>query len=310
MGFVTKTVVRVAVVGALVGGAALVIAGPHRVKAVLHQATSNIRAEIDSHIDDPVALRAQLRELQAQYPDKIAEVKGDLAELQGQTRDLERELAVSKRVVVLASGDLDELQALIARGEEAQGKDGFRVVRLRFEDRSINLDQAYTRVNAIGRFRSAHAARTADISRDLDLLSQQETRLTDLLGQLEGEQAEFETQLWQLDRQVDAIARNDRMIDLLQKRQKTIDKYDRYSADSLGEVQTKIAKLLAGQESKIAALGQHGQESDYVEQAEAELDLMLRTGRSFMDEVKVEQPEPDVVEIAPEEGTRVLGRLN
>jgi len=309
MGFVTKTIVRVTVIGALVGGAALVIAGPQRVKAVLHQATNNIRAEIDSHIDDPVALRAQLRELQAQYPDKIAEVKGDLAELQGQTSDLERELAVSKRVVELASTDLDQLQDLIARGEQAKNDgDGFRIVRLKMDGRSIDLDQAYTRVNAITKFRSAHVARASDITRDLDLLGQQESRLTDLLNQLEGEQAEFETQLWQLDRQVDAIARNDRMIDLLQKRQKTIDKYDRYTADSLGEVQSKIAKVLAGQESKIAALGSQSREDDYVERAEAELDLMIKTGKSFTDEVEVEQPEPDVVEIAPQ--NRVLGRAN
>ena len=154
----------------------------------------------------------------------------------------------------------------------------------------------------------------ADHHADAHRLEDVVQRLADLLSQLVTEQGEFETQLWQLDRQVDAIARNERMINLLEKRQKTIDKYDRYTADSVGEVQTKIARLLAAQEGRIAALGTQTEETDYVEQAEAELDLMVRTGRSFLETIEVEEHEPEVVEIGPEtgpeSGMRMLGRLD
>ena len=96
MGCIGKTVVRAGVITALVGGAAVVIAGPDRVHAILHQARHSVNGAIDSKISDPVALRAQLRSLESQYPYRIEEVKGDLAELDAQMTQLRRELEVSK----------------------------------------------------------------------------------------------------------------------------------------------------------------------------------------------------------------------
>jgi len=309
MGFVCKSAVRIAVIGGLVGGVTFVAAQTPRGRALMHQVQHSVSQRIDAAIDDPIAIRGQLRELEAQYPERISEVRGDLAELQMQTGALERELAVSERVVELASADLDQLQALITRGREAQAENGFRVVRVRFENDSLDLKSAYTRASAINQFRDAHASRIGDISRDVDLLTQQESRLVELLTQLESEQAEFQTQLWQLDRQVDAIARNDRMITLLEKRQKAIDKYDRYSAESLDQVQGKIAKTLAEQEGRLTALASASTSRSYEDRAKHELDLMIRTGESF--NAPALEIAPDVYEIGPEtESSRILGRLD
>jgi len=309
MGFVTKTAVRLVVIGGLVGGVGFIAAQTPRGRALMHQVHTSITQRIDAAIDDPIAIRGQLRELEAQYPERIAEVRGDLAELQQQTDALEREFRVSERVVELASADLNQLKALISRGREAQAEDGFRVVRVRFERESLDLKSAYARASAINQFRDAHAARIGDIGRDLNLLDLQESRLVELLTQLETEQAEFQTQLWQLDRQVDAIARNDRMIALLEKRQKSIDRYDRYSAESLDQVQGKIAKTLAEQEGRLTALATASTSRSYEEQAKHELDLMIRTSRSF--NAPVFEIEPDVFEIGPEtESSRIIGRLD
>src|SRR5215471_11066205 len=111
-----RNLVRFGVIAGLVGGTALVIATPDRIGALFTQTQNHINSAIDKHIEDPVALRAQMKKLEGEYPSRIAEVQGDLAELREQKSQLQRELAVSDRVVSLAQGDLEQLQGMIARG--------------------------------------------------------------------------------------------------------------------------------------------------------------------------------------------------
>src|SRR5438105_3503566 len=122
MGSICKTVVRGAVVTALVGGAAVAVAGPGRIHALFHHAQDSINNAIDANIGDPVALRAQLRSLEEQYPKRIADVRGDLAELNEQAAQLERDLAVSKKVVAMADNDFEQMQSVLAKAEEARAQ--------------------------------------------------------------------------------------------------------------------------------------------------------------------------------------------
>lgn len=266
----TKTVVRWAVITGLVGGAAVVIAGPERVGALVTQTRGKINAGLDRAIEDPVALRAQLKSLEGQYPERIAEVRGDLAELQAQVAQLNRDLQVSERVVALADQDLSRLQTQLTRAEAAQ--DGVTLVRLVFDGEQLDLKDARARAAKIQQVRNAYSSKAADIQRDLGYLTQQEQRLTQLAGQLESEHAEYQTQMWQLDRQVDAIARNERMIGMMEKRQATIDEHSRYRANSLDQLTSRMADIRARQEAKLETLG-HGQaQSSYEDRAKIDLD--------------------------------------
>lgn len=296
---IVKTLVRFAVIGTLVGGAAAVIAGPERLHAVVGQARSAVQSSIDAQIDDPAALRSQLERLQAQYPGKIAEVRRDLAELQRQRQAVEREQAVGERVVALATSDLEAVSDLIARAEDARADSAGAVVRVRFENRTLNMDDAYAKANSIRALRDSYQTRQADLARDVTLLGQQEQRLGELLTQLETEQGQFQAQLYQLDRQVDAIARNERMIDLLEKRERTLAKHDRYSAHSLDQVQGQIAGVLADQEARLAQLAESTTERDYAEQAEYELDAMLRLNSGASARPSSIEIQPRTIEIGP-----------
>ncbi len=280
MGFIIKPLVWMGVAGTLAAGTAFAVMGPQRTHALIFQVKNSLNASVDSQIDDPVALRAQLRELEAQYPKKIEQVRSDHAELVAQIAQLQREKAISSRVVELADADLLEMKDLLAKAETARTGNAGAIVRVRFENTPMNLDQAYTKANQISKLRSAYAARTADIDRDLSLLSQQEKRLAKMLNQLEAERADFQAQLWQLDRQVDAIARNDRMIAMLEKRQKLFDEQDRYEAASADHVRGNIAQTLAKQEAKLAALANDTTIDDYVTTAETELNIMSRVDGS------------------------------
>lgn len=306
MGFL-KPVIWMSVAGTLAAGTAFAVMGPHRAHALVTSMQGKINASIDSQIDDPVALRQQLRELEAQYPGRIAEVKGDLAELQSQIAQLGRERTVSLRVAELAQADFGQMKALLAKAQTAQNGGTGSIVRVRFGEEALDMDQAYAKANQISQLQSAYSSKASDLSANLSVLQQQEVRLTQILNQLESERAEFQTQLWQLDRQVDAIARNDRMIEMLEKRQESFAKYDRYGdVASPDHVKGRIARVLAEQEARLNDLSLASNQNDYERQAEAdlarqELTYQTRIGTDLLNnDTPILEFEPDVIEITPE----------
>jgi phage shock protein A len=241
-------------------GTAVVVAGPDRIGALATQAQNGICGVIDAQIEDPVALRQQMRKLAGQYPERIASVSRDLAELKSQQAQLRQESDVSDRVVELASADLEQIRGLIDRAELTQNASyttgEAAIVRVVFGEESLDMKQAYGKARSIQQVQDAYVQRAADIQRDLGYISQQETRLTQLLDQLQQEHTDFQAQMWQMDRQVDTIARNDRLITMMEKRQRTLDDQGRYGADSIQQLSSRFADIRSRQEARLETLGQ------------------------------------------------------
>lgn len=269
---VVKTVMRVAVVGGLATGVAVLIAGPDRVAALAGQVRSAVISKIDENIQDPVALRSQLRSLEAEYPKRIASVRSDLAELEAQMQELERDAAVSKRVVEMASRDLAELKDMLARAESARADAPFSVIHVRFENRPWSLDEAYNRATQINNTLNVYSTRAGDAERDLAFLAQQRDRLAELLTALETERAQFQAQIWQLDGQIEMIARNEKLISIVEKRQAAIDKYSRFEAVSLEQITQRMAKIRAEQEARLQSLASARETTNYEKKARVMLD--------------------------------------
>ncbi len=281
-----RRIVRTGVTAALLLGVGTALAvgvfGRDRVGAVFHEARGALTDAIDSNITDPVALRAQLRSLQEQYPHRIGEVRGDLAELRAQMTQLQRELAVSNRVVELADDDIGTLQAGLDQAQQVLSEqvalaslDNTNVehdVVIVFKGERVPVAQANTKLDHVTATRNAYASRAADIQRDLGYLSQQEGQLTNLLTKLETEQTAFQTQLFDLDRQIDAIGRNERMISIMGDRQKTLDEQSRYRAGSLDQVTARLADIRAKQEAQLQSLAAVQDHFSYEDEAKRELD--------------------------------------
>ncbi|MDX2119077.1 MAG: hypothetical protein SFY96_12930 [Planctomycetota bacterium] len=317
----TKSLVRFGLIGALVAGAGLAVAGPDRLSALWQQTRNVINGQIDKAIEDPVALRQQLKSLEGEYPTRIADVRGDLAELKTQVAQLNRDLTVSHRVAELAASDLDTLHDMIGRAETAQTEAGTRltsatlsdgtplvdaapaaVVRINFGNETLTLDQAYAKAQRIQQVQSAYAQRGVDIERDLGYLAQQEQRLTQVLGQLEQEHTEFQAQMWQLDRQVDSISRNQRLIDVMAKRQASIEEHGRYRATSLDQVQARFAEIRAKQEAMLDTMGKGQTSTNYEDRAKIDLDAKMRDqagAKARENRGTLPPPKPTVIEINP-----------
>jgi hypothetical protein len=297
----TKTVVRAGVITALVGGAAVVIAGPERIGACVSQTRHSVNKVIDSKISDPVALRAQLRTLESQYPYRIQEVQGDLAELDQQMTLLRRDMESSRLAADMAEDDLNQMQAVLTKAQEAKDQGLAQVVKVRFaEERPVSMEQAMTKATRVSQVRDAFLAKASDIERDLGYLDQQHERLTDLLAQLKTEQTEFQTQLFSLDRQVDAIARNDRMITIMEKRQDTIENHSRYRAASLDQITGRLADIRARQESKLQTFTQSSEIKNYENAAKYLLDSRQSQRPLKASAPKTVEISPSVIEIGPE----------
>ncbi len=305
-----RTVTRIVVLSAIAGGALTLLAGPERVGALFHQTRDAVNTQIDKAITDPVALRAQLRDLESAYPKRIAAVRSDLGEVRSQIAQLKREQAVSQRVVEMTSRDLETLQTMLAQAEDARAGIATvsfdpdaptRKVELILDDQRLSIEQAQARTIDINNTRAAYASRTTDVERDLGYLATQEQRLASLLTKLETERGEFQSQLWQLDRQVDSIARNERMIDVLSKRQASIDEQSRYKAASLDHLQGKVADIRAKQEAELASLAAGSGRADYEQKAKLELDARaIREGaKPGAGKASLKVKRNEVIEIRP-----------
>ena len=268
-GLVRTTLFGAVLLAAIAGGAALVV-GPARVEAALYQATGRIEQFVDQRIDDPVALRRKLADLEQRYPERIQHVRRDLGELNQEIARVQREQAVSQRVVELVD------QALAARApavREAQELTGGRaaLAAVAFDDEVLSLGRAKSKLSQIERTRAAHVARAADAAHNLKYLRQQEGRFHELLEQLESEHVQLTTQLVQLEREVESIARNERLIELLKRRQRTLDDHSRYEAVSLGQITAELARIKTEQEARLDQLAATRELTSYEDLASSQL---------------------------------------
>jgi chromosome segregation ATPase len=273
MAGITKTFIRVGVIGGLLTGGAVVIAGPHRIGALAHQMQSKVVSVIDSQIDDPIAMRSQLRNLEEKYPKRIAQVRSHLAEVKEQLRQLERDVVISDRVVEMAHADYNDLRDLIARAETADLEfGGAKLVAIAFKSSEYDISEAYTRANSIADTANVYANRVADLERDQNSMERDKQQLESLLGKLESEHAQFRAQIAQLDGQIDSIARKQKMVKIMEERQRRIDELSRYEVASLDQFKANLAKRQAELEGKLETYSRDEGTNDYVERARFEVD--------------------------------------
>lgn len=270
-----KGVVRTGLIVALAGGGSALVAEtvrPGSVGAIVGQARGAIATQIDHAVNESSALRAQLAKLEAEYPQRIAEVRSDLTDVHEQVAQLDRDLAVSDKVVQLTSADLAMLDSGIAQARAASEATPYAVVRIAFDNRKMDLQNAYGRRAQIEQTQKAYSNRGEEIATELTFLRDQEAQLAELLGQLESEHAQFQAQILQLDAQIDAIDRNDRLIAMMEDRQARIDELSRYETHSLDQYQRKVSRIRAEQGERLASLGTRQQTMDYEDVAKYELD--------------------------------------
>ncbi|MBT8487117.1 MAG: hypothetical protein KJO43_16185 [Phycisphaerae bacterium] len=296
MSCITRCVLRYGLLGTLALGGVTALVGPDRMMAGLSQVRTKAQNVVDHVVDDPIALRHQLEQLADQYPDRIAEVRGEVAEVDHQISQFERDVEIATRVVAMTTEDLSELKTLVARAE-AEAATSARPVAIRYGGVRFDLEEAYTEGRRINNVRGNYQDRLAHDNVQLKFLHEQKGRLTEILTKLEEEYDTYQGQLWQLDRQIDAIQRNERLIELTEAQQATLDSYDRFGkVQNLKQIEAKLAEIRAIQESQLQTLAKSGIRDDYEAQAAFELDSEGDAVSPFgtLQEIEIDEDEPTV----------------
>ncbi|MEE2941627.1 MAG: hypothetical protein VX460_14665 [Planctomycetota bacterium] len=270
-----KTLFRTAVIGtalsaAVLGGTAMIVR-PERVGAMADQVTSQIETRFDDNLDDPVVLRRQLEKIRRQYPERIRTVRRDLASLQEELRRLEHEQAVSSRVVQMVDKDLAVIGPALEEAKAELASNGPRLAAIEFDGEVLSLRRARIKAREIERTRTAHAARAADAAHNLKYLQTQESRFVALLEQLEEEQATLSAQVIQLENEVESIARNERLIGMLEARQRTLESAERFKVGSLDQLTGVLERKRTEQEAELDRLAAGVDAASYEDLAEREL---------------------------------------
>lgn len=301
MNFVTRGVVRWGLISGLALGGLVLVFGHQPVIAGLSAVRAKAQGVADSLVDNPTALRRQLSEMADQYPDRIAEVRGELAQVNSQIDQFHRDCEVSRRVISLASEDLTQLKDLITRAETeigaASGGGGVRAVAVsnvivRFEGTRFDLDEAYQEAHRINEVRLGYSDRLATNEHHLQLLTEQKTRLIEIQNKLESEYATFQTQLWQLDRQIDAIERNERLITMTEEMQNTLEDYSKFErVGNLKQLESKLAELRMVQQAQLEQLQKRSRTDNYEDRA-----------RSEVHEIEIEDPFQELEPVGTQPG--------
>lgn len=268
---ITRYALRWGLIGGLALGAVTLLVGPERVAASLSLIRSKAQNVVDNCVEDPVALRRQLENLSKEYVPRIAEVRGELAQVEHQIGLFNTDMDKSSRVVAATTNDLGQLKTLVARAEDS-AKQTTRPVAIRFEGCKFNIEEAYTEAHRINSVRMTYQDRLASDKQQLAFLTQQKDRLAEILNKLETENNTFQAQRWQLDRQIDAIQRNERLIDFTEQQQETLASYEKFGEiGNLKQLEGKLAELRAVQEAQLDAMTKHGINTDYERKAEYEM---------------------------------------
>jgi ribosomal protein L29 len=262
MGATSRFIVRWGIIGGLALGGITLLVGPQRVMACIDQLREEANTVVESLVEDPVALRRQLDTLAREYPKRIAEVRGEIARLNQQLEQFVRDEKISTRVVELTSVDLEVLRDLIEGAQATTSLNGRPTVR--FEGIRYDLDDAYSEGRRIRTVKSNYEDRLASDRRQMGLMGEQKNRLVSILEKIEHEHETYRAQLWQLDREIDAIERNDHIIAMVEQQQETLSGFDRMgSAGNLNQVRARLAEIRTVQESTILALTDVETGSDY-----------------------------------------------
>jgi phage shock protein A len=263
----------VGLIGGLGLGGLTLLIGPHKVAAGIHQIRVKAQTVIDQVTDEPAALRHQLQVLANEYPDRIAKVRGELAEVNHELAEFDRDAEVSARVVAMTTDDLVELKTLVVKARNVSNTNTYRTTFVRFKGVRFDIDQAHSEGNRINSVRVSYQDRLASDQQQTSLLSEQKGRLNEILDRLETEYTTFQDQMWQLDRQIDAIERNERLIEMTQELQATLSDYDSWGkVGNLKQLEGKLAQLRTVQSAQLETLRNSGIRWDYAKKAAQQLD--------------------------------------
>jgi ribosomal protein L29 len=256
---------------AILIGIGAAVLGPQRAQSMVRQVTTNVQEMVDNSFDESTQMRNQVTALQEQLPEQIGQVRSDIAEINTQIHELERDKAICEHVVALVDRDLGSLESQIQPASaNGSGTVAF-ASSVSLNGRLLPMSAARTKIMNLQQTRETYLERAFEAGQSLVYLQDQALQFEEALGDLESDRARLDLQIAQIDKEIGAIERNKRMIELLESRKAKLASYKRIDSGSLDSVYAKLKEIRTRQQAELDYLANRGTTVDYEQQAIQEL---------------------------------------
>jgi chromosome segregation ATPase len=245
--FLTRSL-KYSVVLVLVLVSAGAIFGPGRVQEVLRYLKATAVRNVDGMIPDEVKLRNDIEKLREEYPRRIAELKSMLNELSRGLQEMEEDRGLCREVLALCDEDLGQLRP----GAGAQGTAPPALpARIEFRGASFSHEEALERGRKVLEIKDLYEARLKSATASVDLLQSEREALSAELGRLRREYDGFIAQYRGLEREIDLLKHNQRLIEIACRRER-LDRLDPASwLRSLDSIKAAIERRKTEQQERL-----------------------------------------------------------
>jgi len=245
--FVSRSL-KYSVILVLVLAAAAATFGPWRIREALRYVKHAAVENVDGMIPDEVKLRNDIETLREEYPKRIAELDSMVAGLTRQLGELEQDRGLCREVLDLCHEDLGQLRPGVeAESAGTPAHDG----RIQFRGASFSYGEALERSRRILEIKDMYDARLKASTESVALLQSERERLSADLLQVRKEYDQFIAQYRGLEREIDLLKHNERLIEIAGRRDR-LDRLDPSSwLRSLDAIKSAIARRKTEQAERL-----------------------------------------------------------
>lgn len=240
-GFVRR-IFKWTIVSGLVVFGLVSIVGATRVKTAWWSVRDHLRANVDELVDTRIALQHEIRKLQKAYPQRIADLRYQVREIERDLTDCEKDRRICEEVVALCESDADVLQRKLLAAEAEGDEVGLVPVRVEFRAEQLQRSDALHRAARITETAVTYRGRLIDLESEKELLAEERVRIRAELAELESEYRQFKAEIGSMNREIDALKRKEKLVDLAKRRQHEQDDLFSDRASALQVVRDRIEK--------------------------------------------------------------------
>jgi small-conductance mechanosensitive channel len=288
-----KAVFIIGLVGLGTFGVACAVLGKQRAHDTIKSLQKMAQGEADQLIKKQNDMKEQLAKLREQYPKQVAALRAQQADIDEQTKQLDKETAKCGDILALCDADLNDISASRKRAGNA-------TITFRGSKYSpTDADALFVRIN---KTREIYATRQADIKVERETLDGEKAQIAQELDLVKAEQEEFEAQYQALVREIDRVKHNQELLNSAEKRKGYCGNRHEESMETLSQLKSALNKARMEQEERMKSLKITPRQQDYetrakVVEIEREREAKRKTeGASEEPTPKSEQPADEETE--------------
>jgi chromosome segregation ATPase len=244
---------RWGVIGALGLAGLIAVVGLTRVKTAWWSVRDHLRSNVDELVDTRVALQHEVRKLQEEYPERIADLRCQVKEIDRDLTACTEDVNLCQEVVALCESDITVLNAKLQVADS--DADGLGPDLVEFRSEKLGRAEALTRAGRIAETASSYRARLEDLTAEQQILRDERSRLRAELADMEREFTEFQTDAGTISREIDSLKRKEKLVKVAERRQEETDDIFSDRASGLIVVKEKIERRKIQLDERLRALG-------------------------------------------------------